>query len=150
MRPSEHVRWILAELPEEIDVWLEARGRPLHLSHPRLRETMTWNDVDRELGLLRVPSPAAASGPKSGAVGPRAALGGTAPLARRSTVKSSGECRTPPAAPRGRHGARDVLERRCHVTLLFSDLCDYTPISESLDPEETDDFARASVGSRIE
>jgi class 3 adenylate cyclase/tetratricopeptide (TPR) repeat protein len=39
----------------------------------------------------------------------------------------------------------DVLERRAHVTLLFSDLCDYTPISESLDPEETDELRR-SIG----
>ena len=41
--------------------------------------------------------------------------------------------------------ADDVLERRCHVTLLFSDLCDYTSISESLDPEETDEVRR-SIG----
>jgi class 3 adenylate cyclase/tetratricopeptide (TPR) repeat protein len=39
----------------------------------------------------------------------------------------------------------EVLERRAHVTLLFSDLCDYTPISESLDPEETDELRR-SIG----
>lgn len=26
--------------------------------------------------------------------------------------------------------------RRCHVTLLFSDLCDYTTLSESIDPED--------------
>lgn len=39
----------------------------------------------------------------------------------------------------------ELVERRCHVTLLFSDLCDYTPISESLDPEETDEI-RQSIG----
>ena len=26
--------------------------------------------------------------------------------------------------------------RRCHVTLLFSDLCDYTALSETSDPED--------------
>jgi class 3 adenylate cyclase/tetratricopeptide (TPR) repeat protein len=41
--------------------------------------------------------------------------------------------------------ASDVVERRCHVTLLFSDLCDYTPMSEALDPEETDEL-RQSIG----
>ena len=29
-----------------------------------------------------------------------------------------------------------AVGRRCHVTLLFSDLCDYTTLSESSDPEE--------------
>src|ERR1043165_5865922 len=41
--------------------------------------------------------------------------------------------------------AGDVVERRYHVTLLCSDLCDYTPISEALDPEETDEL-RQSIG----
>jgi class 3 adenylate cyclase/tetratricopeptide (TPR) repeat protein len=38
----------------------------------------------------------------------------------------------------------DVLERRSYVTLLFSDVCDYTPIIEKLDPEDADEF-RASI-----
>ncbi|HWA74686.1 MAG TPA: AAA family ATPase [Polyangiaceae bacterium] len=37
----------------------------------------------------------------------------------------------------------EVVERRCHVTLLFSDLCDYTPMSEALDPEETDELRQS-------
>jgi methanogenic corrinoid protein MtbC1 len=57
----EHIRWILAELPPEIDVWLGGRAvRDLTISHPRLREIVSWNDVDRELSLLRVRGPAAA------------------------------------------------------------------------------------------
>jgi class 3 adenylate cyclase/tetratricopeptide (TPR) repeat protein len=34
--------------------------------------------------------------------------------------------------------------RRCHVTLLFSDLCDYTSLSESADPEEVASVLRAT------
>ena len=41
--------------------------------------------------------------------------------------------------------------RRCHVTLLFSDLCDYTALSESADPEDLAALLRAtkSAASRI-
>ncbi len=38
---------------------------------------------------------------------------------------------TPPVEERD-----GTLERRCHVTLLFSDLCNYTALSEACDPEE--------------
>lgn len=31
---------------------------------------------------------------------------------------------------------RDTAGRRCHVTLLFSDVCDYTSLAEQLDPED--------------
>src|SRR5687768_16145312 len=31
---------------------------------------------------------------------------------------------------------RDGGGRRCHVTLLFSDVCDYTSLAEALDPED--------------
>jgi methanogenic corrinoid protein MtbC1 len=58
----EHVRWMLAELPANIDVWLggSAAGS-FQVSHPRLRQIVTWSDVDRELGLLgRARSPDAA------------------------------------------------------------------------------------------
>lgn len=56
----EHVRWMLGELPQPIDVWLGGKAAAsLKLNHARLREITTWGDVDRELGLLRVPSPAA-------------------------------------------------------------------------------------------
>jgi class 3 adenylate cyclase/tetratricopeptide (TPR) repeat protein len=34
--------------------------------------------------------------------------------------------------------------RRCHVTLLFADLCDYTSLSESADPEEVAAVLRAT------
>lgn len=38
----------------------------------------------------------------------------------------------------------EVVERRSYVTLLFSDVCDYTTIIEKLDPEDADEF-RASI-----
>jgi methanogenic corrinoid protein MtbC1 len=57
---SEHLRWMLGELPRHIDIWLGGKAAPsLKLTHARLREITTWGDVDRELGLLRPPSPAA-------------------------------------------------------------------------------------------
>lgn len=57
---SEHVRWMLGELPLGIDVWLGGKAASsLRLSHPRLREICTWADAHRELGLLRAASPAA-------------------------------------------------------------------------------------------
>ena len=31
---------------------------------------------------------------------------------------------------------REDEGRRCHVTLLFSDVCDYTTLAEQLDPED--------------
>src|SRR4051794_41176826 len=34
--------------------------------------------------------------------------------------------------------------RRCHVTLLFSDLCDYTSLSENADPEDVAGVLRAT------
>lgn len=34
----------------------------------------------------------------------------------------------------------DELGQRAHVTLLFSDLCDFTQLSEALDPEEVDEL----------
>ncbi len=34
----------------------------------------------------------------------------------------------------------DVAPRRCRVTLLFADLCDYTTLSEASDPEEVADL----------
>ncbi|HET9931019.1 MAG TPA: AAA family ATPase [Polyangiaceae bacterium] len=34
----------------------------------------------------------------------------------------------------------DVVERRSYVTLLFSDVCDYTHIIEKLDPEDADEL----------
>ena len=34
--------------------------------------------------------------------------------------------------------------KRCHVTLLFSDLCDYTALSESADPEDVAGVLRAT------
>ena len=39
----------------------------------------------------------------------------------------------------------DVIERRAYVTLLFSDVCDYTRIIEKLDPEDADEL-RTRVG----
>ena len=58
----EHVRWMLAELPAEVDVWLGGKAASaLQLSDPRVREIVSWNDVDRELSLLRVKNPGAES-----------------------------------------------------------------------------------------
>lgn len=34
----------------------------------------------------------------------------------------------------------DVIERRSYVTLLFSDVCDYTRVIENLDPEDADEL----------
>src|SRR4051812_25933332 len=36
-----------------------------------------------------------------------------------------------------------ALERRCHPTLLFADLCDYTTLSETLDPEDMHELLHA-------
>jgi class 3 adenylate cyclase/tetratricopeptide (TPR) repeat protein len=36
-----------------------------------------------------------------------------------------------------------ALERRCHPTLLFADLCDYTTLSETLDPEDMHELLQA-------
>lgn len=51
--------------------------------------------------------------------------------------------------------SRDVVEQRSYVVLLFSDLCDYTELSELVDPEEISDVrrrielvAQAVVGER--
>lgn len=56
----ENVRWMLAELPPEIDLWLGGKAASLlGLSHPRLREISAWTDADRELSLLRAAGPPA-------------------------------------------------------------------------------------------
>jgi len=39
-------------------------------------------------------------------------------------------------ASMGPQDDRDGGGRRCHVTLLFSDVCDYTSLAEALDPED--------------
>ena len=43
----------------------------------------------------------------------------------------------PASTPPGGDGdEREAAGRRCHVTLLFSDVCDYTSLAEALDPED--------------
>jgi len=50
----EHLRWMLAELPAGIEVWLGGKAaRHLEAQHERLHRVVTWNDVDRELGRIR-------------------------------------------------------------------------------------------------
>lgn len=39
----------------------------------------------------------------------------------------------------------DVMERRAYVTLLFSDVCDYTRVIEKLDPEDADELRTSIV-----
>ena len=45
----------------------------------------------------------------------------------------------------------DVIERRAYVTLLFSDVCDYTRIIEKLDPEDADELRTrvAELANRV-
>jgi class 3 adenylate cyclase/tetratricopeptide (TPR) repeat protein len=38
--------------------------------------------------------------------------------------------------PEGEQEPREDAGRRCHVTVLFSDVCDYTTLAEALDPED--------------
>lgn len=45
------------------------------------------------------------------------------------------------AEPRGTT-SKDPVEQRSYVTLLFSDLCDYTELSELVDPEEMNELRR--------
>lgn len=82
-------------------------------------------------------------------------LGGTLPSPTAAVVISHGGPETQHAsvarpelcsAPEKRHvmsepangnvEERDSAGRRCHVTLLFSDVCDYTTLAEALDPED--------------
>jgi DNA-binding transcriptional MerR regulator/methylmalonyl-CoA mutase cobalamin-binding subunit len=50
----ERVRWILGELPKNIEVWLGGKGSPtLRPQDARVFVTRTWADVDRELARLR-------------------------------------------------------------------------------------------------
>lgn len=50
----QHVRWMLAQLPENIEIWLGGKAaRSLEPTEPRLFCVATWDDVDRELNRLR-------------------------------------------------------------------------------------------------
>lgn len=64
---AQHLRWMLKELPDTIEVWLGGKGaHQVQVRHPRLISAVTWEDVDRELARLRGADLAAATGAQPG------------------------------------------------------------------------------------
>lgn len=55
---------------------------------------------------------------------------------RAALEKRQGMSEPASTPPEGGPEEREDAGRRCHVTLLFSDVCDYTSLAEQLDPED--------------